>query len=166
MKFERNKDWWLNKARKEGDTLIGAGRFTQFSHERSNVKPLKAESTEEIRLAFGKFVELMRRKLGFSIEQLAQRAELDSSELLIIEDDLNHIPEPRTVFKLAETFRVPQRSLMQLSGLAVSKDMKIRDAAVKFAARSQSIEKLSPEEAAALDSFVAILSQRGSNANK
>ncbi|WP_225143853.1 MULTISPECIES: helix-turn-helix transcriptional regulator [unclassified Bradyrhizobium] len=73
----------------------------------SDTRPAAAQQTaavEETRIAFGKFVNLMRRRRGFSMERLAEVAELDASELLVIEDDVHYVPEPRTVFKLAQTF--------------------------------------------------------------
>ena len=94
------------------------------------------------------------------MEQLAERADLEPSELLVIEDDVHYVPGPRTVYKLAETFEVPQQRLMQLAGLAASNDAGLAREAVRFAARSESIEKLTAEESAALEAFVAVLSER------
>jgi len=105
MKFERSKDWWMARARREGDAVIGAGllAFDPALDERAS--SAQTVAVEETRIAFGKFVNLMRRRRGFSMEELAQAADLDASELLVIEDDVHYVPEPRTVFKLAETLR-------------------------------------------------------------
>jgi transcriptional regulator with XRE-family HTH domain len=162
MKFERSKDWWMAQARREGDAVIGAGTLAfdpMLADERPSGTQIAA--VEETRIAFGKFVNLMRRRRGFSTEQLAQAAELDASELLVIEDDIHYVPEPRTVYKLAETFEVSQRRLMQLAGLAAANDAGFRQEAVRFAARSESVQKLTPEENSALEAFVAVLSERG-----
>lgn len=160
MKLERSKDWWMAQARREGDAVIGAGllAFDPVPDER----PLGAQAVavEETRIAFGKFVNLMRRRRGFSMEQLAQAADLDASELLVIEDDVHYVPEPRTVFKLAETFEVSQRRLMQLAGLVAANDAGFRREAVRFAARSEAVQKLTPEESSALEAFVAVLSEQ------
>ena len=160
MRFERSKDWWMARARREGDVAMGAGllAFDPAPEERpaSGQTPI----VEETRIAFGKFVNLMRRRRGFSMEQLAEVAELDASELLVIEDDVHHVPEPRTVFKLAQTFHVSQRRLLQLAGLAAANDSSFRQEAVRFAARSESVQKLTPEENSALEAFVAVLSEQ------
>jgi transcriptional regulator with XRE-family HTH domain len=160
MKLERGKDWWMARARREGDAVIGAGllAFDPALDERASGTQIAA--IEETRIAFGKFVNLMRRRRGFSMEQLAQAADLDASELLVIEDDVHYVPEPRTVFKLAETFEVSHRRLMQLAGLAAANDAGFRQEAVRFAARSESIQKLTPEESSALEAFVAVLSEQ------
>ena len=94
------------------------------------------------------------------MEQLADAAEVDASELLVIEDDLHHVPEPRTIYKLAQTFEVSQRRLMQLAGLTAVNDAGLRQEAVRFAARSESVQKLTPEESSALEAFVAVLSEQ------
>jgi hypothetical protein len=158
MKFERSKEWWMERAHREGDSAIGAGLLA-FDPV-PGAQSMQPVSAEENRIAFGKFVNLMRRRRGFSMERLAQVADLDASELLIIEDDIHHLPEPRTVFKLAETFKVPQQRLMQLAGLAVANDVGLRQEAVRFAARSEVVQKLTPEENSALEAFVAVLSEQ------
>lgn len=160
MKFERSKEWWMARARREGDAVIGAGllAFDPVPEERPASAP--PAIVEETRIAFGRFVNLMRRRRGFSMERLAQVADLDASELLVIEDDLHYVPEPRTVFKLAETFEVSQQRLMQLAGLAAANDAGFRQEAVRFAARSEAVHKLTPEESSALEAFVAVLSEQ------
>lgn len=157
MRLEQSKDWWLKRARREGDAVIGAGMlaFDPAPETRSAGAP-----SEDSRIAFGKFVSLMRRKRGMSMEQLADAAEIDASELLIIEDDVHHMPEPRTVYRLAQTFEVSQRRLMQLAGLTAANDVGLRQEAVRFAARSETVQKLTPEESAALEAFVAVLSEQ------
>lgn len=157
MRLERSKDWWLNRARREGGAVIGAGllAFDPAPDERPAGAP-----AEDSRIAFGKFVNLMRRRRGLSMEQLADAAEIDASELLVIEDDLHHVPEPRTVYRLAQTFEVSQRRLMQLAGLTAANDVGLRQEAVRFAARSESVQKLTPEESSALEAFVAVLSEQ------
>ena len=53
MKLERSKDWWLNRARREGNAVIGAGllAFDPAPEERAATAP-----AEDSRIAFGKFV--------------------------------------------------------------------------------------------------------------
>jgi hypothetical protein len=160
MRLERSKDWWMARARREGDTAVGAGLLVFDPAPEERPSTAQAIAVEETRIAFGKFVNLMRRRLGHTIEQLAEAADLDSSELLVIEDDVHYVPEPRTVFRLAQTFEVSQRRLMQLAGLAAANDAGFRQEAVRFAARSEAVQKLTPEETSALEAFVAILSEQ------
>lgn len=160
MKLERSKDWWMTRARREGDAVIGAGLLAFDPAPDERPSGAQTVAVEETRIAFGKFVNLMRRRRGFSMEELAQVADLDASELLVIEDDLHYVPAPRTVFKLAEAFEVSQQRMMQLAGLAVANDAGFRQEAVRFAARSESVQKLTPEESSALEVFIAVLSKQ------
>ncbi len=165
MRLERSKDWWLAQARREGDFAVGAGLIA-FDPPLEKWPAVQAAPVEDTRIAFGKFVNLMRRRRGYTMEQLAEAADLDASELLVIEDDIHYTPEPRTVFKLAQIFEVSQRRLMQLAGLAAANDVGFRQEAVRFAARSKSIRKLSPEETSALEAFVTILSEQDRKISK
>lgn len=78
----------------------------------------------------------------------------------MIEGNAHHVSEPRTVFKLARTFDVLQSRLMQLAGLTAANDISFREEAVRLAARSESVEKLTPDESSALKAFVAVLSEQ------
>lgn len=160
MRLERSKDWWMARARREGDATVGAGLLAFDPAPEERLSGAQAAPAEESRIAFGKFVNLMRRRRGLSMEQLADAADLDASELLEIEADLHYVPEPRAVYRLAQTFEVSQRRLMQLAGLAAANDVGLRQEAVRFAARSESVQKLTPEESSALEAFVAVLSEQ------
>jgi transcriptional regulator with XRE-family HTH domain len=160
MKLERSKDWWMARARREGDAVVGAGLLAFDPAPEARASGVTVGAAEDTRIAFGKFVNLMRRRRGFSMEQLAEAAELEASELLVIEDDVHYVPEPRTVFKLAQTFEVSQLRLMQLAGLSAANDVGFREEAVRFAARSESVQKLTREESSALEAFVAVLSEQ------
>ena len=160
MKLERSKDWWMARARREGDAVVGAGLLAFDPAPAARASGVTVGAAEDTRIAFGKFVNLMRRRRGFSMEQLAEAAELEASELLVIEDDVDYVPEPRTVFKLAQTFEVSQLRLMQLAGLSAANDVGFREEAVRFAARSESVQKLTREESSALEAFVAVLSEQ------
>jgi HTH-type transcriptional regulator, competence development regulator len=161
MKIERSKEWWLTLASREGASAVGAGMlaFDPTPEERSTTA-MYTTATDDTRIAFGIFVNLMRRRQGLSLERLAEVAELDASELLVIENEMHYVPEPRTIYKLAQTFAVSQRRLMQLAGLAAANDAGLRQEAVRFAARSEAVHKLTPEESSALEAFVAVLSEQ------
>lgn len=163
MKFERNKEWWLAKARAEGDAFIGAGALAFDPQPEPASTAAAASPTEDLRLAFGRFIRLMRRERGLSVEKLAETAALDLGELVSIEENLDFHPEPRTVYQLARTFDVPQQRLMQLAGLTAARDAGFSTEAVRFAARSESTQRLSREEKAALDAFLQVLSRQDAN---
>jgi hypothetical protein len=57
-------------------------------------------------------------------------------------------------------FDLPRESLLQIAGLTKPKDERIYEEAVRFAARSETVAALTPEERAALEAFVAVLSEK------
>ena len=152
----------MRMARLEGDAEIGAGRlaidpvFDDAERSRG-----AARSEERPNVAFGRFVCLMRRRRRISLETLADEANVDIADLVEIEKDPHHKPEPRTAYQLANYFHVSRSRLMQVAGLTVPKDGRLFDEAVRFAARSEPTVELTSEEVAALEAFVAVLSERG-----
>jgi transcriptional regulator with XRE-family HTH domain len=117
------------------------------------------DTNEESSIAFGRFVRLMRRDRGLTLEKLAEDTDVEVAELVEIEEDTHHKPELRTVYQLANYFRVPRGNLLQVAGLTVPRDNRLIDEAVRFAARSESVAVLTSEERAALEAFVAVLSE-------
>ena len=160
MKIEISKDWCVRMAQHEGDTEIGVGRLAidpVFDGERV---PADVGEEESPNVAFGRFVNLMRRRRGISLEQLADDADVDMGDLVDIERDPHHRPELRTTYQLANYFKVSQAGLLQVAGLAAPKDARLFNEGVRFAARSESTAALTPEEGAALEAFVAVLSEQ------
>ena len=159
MRIDKPTDWWLARARREGDYLIGAGR----PNDAGAPPEALAEPSEE-RLALGRFVSLMRRKKGLSLRQLAETAHVEENELAIIEGTNVYSPDPRTIYCLARMFSVPAKPLMQLAGLTVANDTGLKAEAVRFAARSESLKDFTPELSSVLEAFVAVLSEMDANA--
>jgi transcriptional regulator with XRE-family HTH domain len=93
------------------------------------------------------------------VEQLAQRVDIDLGEVLGIERGDSCTPEPRTVYKLATLLDLPEEKLMQLSGLTKPKDSRFAEEAVRFAARSEPVDKHYREEHDALEEFVKFLAE-------
>ena len=105
-----------------------------------------------------RLVELARRKIGYSIEKLAEVARVDLGELVRIEDDDEYQPSVRTVYQIAQTLKLPAEKLLELAGLVAPNSGKdLNDAAILFAARSETNAKLTRAEKDALDEFVKVL---------
>ena len=159
MKIEITKEWCLRMAQFETDTEIGAGLLAFDPIFDGESVPV-FNTLEESSVVFSRFVRLMRRKRGLTLEKLADDADIEIAELVEIEDDTRYKPQPRTVYQLANYFQVPQSNLLQVAGLTVPKDAQLLEEAVRFAARSEPVAALSPEESAALEAFVAVLSEQ------
>lgn len=110
----------------------------------------------EIPRIFGRFIEFARRARGLSVEELAERADVNLAELLAVEEGAK-APSPRTVFQLAKVLRFSTSKLLQLAGLAAPKDASLNRAALRFAARSESTAKLSRAEREAFEEFASVL---------
>jgi transcriptional regulator with XRE-family HTH domain len=109
--------------------------------------------------AFAKLVELRRRELRLTVEELAARAEVDTADLVGIELGKADVPELRTVAKLAAVLKLPAHKLLELSGLVTPKSARFAEAVVRFAAKSEPVDKLSREEHDALEEFVKFLAE-------
>ena len=157
MKIEVTKDWCKIMALREGDAEVGAGFIAVDPIINGQTAP--ESGFDESRLALGRFVHLMRRQRKLSLEQLADDADVDVGELMSIEMDAHNLPDPRTIYQLANLFGVSQKKLMALSGLTKPKDISYVEEAVRYAARSETIEELSAEEHAALDGLILVLSE-------
>lgn len=162
MKIEVTKDWCIRMARLEvetgADMEIG-GASAVASPDAVTLDP-SSDLMPETNIAFGRFVRLMRRKRRQTVESLAEDAQIDVTELVEIEEDNHHKPEPRTVYQLAKSFSLPTSSLMQLAGLSAAKNASFYEEAIRFAARSETVEELNDIERAALEAFVSVLSSR------
>jgi transcriptional regulator with XRE-family HTH domain len=153
-----NKEWCMRMAQLEADAEIGAGPLAIDPVFDGDAFP--AEASEETSVAFSRFVQLARRSRGLSIEKLAETADVDLAELVSIEENGHHKPELRTVYQLANFFGVQRANLLQVAGLTVPKDAHIIREAVRFAARSESVAELTPEERGALEAFISVLCEQ------
>jgi transcriptional regulator with XRE-family HTH domain len=108
----------------------------------------------------GRFIEFARRARGVSVEQFANKADIDLAELVALERDEDVVPTPRTVYQLAQALQVDTAKLMVLAGLADVADPELNRAALKFAARSEPTAQLSRAEQEAFDEFVKVLVER------
>jgi HTH-type transcriptional regulator, competence development regulator len=160
MKLKRSKEWYERHIAREGDAEIGAGVPAHFSalakageETAANINPLKT------RMAFGTFVELWRRNRGWDAERLAKEAGLNPEQILEIEHNPQSEPEPDAVRNLAKLFKLPSKALLELAGLVKPKNPYLREAAVRFAARSESMARLNRNEREAFEAFASAISQ-------
>ena len=148
---------WIQKmAQKEANGFISVGGLVADLREEAAGPAIQ----QVARYALGRLISLWRRERGLSTEQFAERSKIDVADLLSIERAEQVFPEPRTISQLAHVLECSTASLMQLSGLAQPRDARFREAAIRFAARSEPIEKLSPSEHEALEEFVKFLAER------
>ena len=109
-----------------------------------------------VKSAFSRLVEYARRKQGLSVERLAEQADVDLESIVEIETKASAVPDARTVYQLAKILRLTPNTLMEVAGLTAPRP-KIREAALRFAARSESTASLTHDEQEALEEFVKVL---------
>ena len=152
-----DEDAWISqKAAEEDGASVLAGCIRMMASEPS----LASSGALAARLSFSKFVHLARLKLALTKEQFANKAKIPLKELICVEDDDQFAPTPRTVHMLAQFLKVSHEKLLTLAGLAQAKDAQFNAAAVRFAAMSEPIRKLTPEEQEAFEEFARFLSLR------
>ena len=89
MRIEVTKDWCLRMAELEADEEIGVGLVA--------VDPVfdgeSLAQSEEPTIAFGRFISLMRRNRGLTVEKLADDADVDVAERTPLGEGPVHVRE-------------------------------------------------------------------------
>jgi transcriptional regulator with XRE-family HTH domain len=156
MKLIEEDTWIMQMAEEEGNSFISAGRLPG-----SLQTPLTLTTeTLATRISFAKFVEIARLRLNLSKEQFSVKTNVPLTDILCIEEDEGYQPSLRTIHLLAQFLKISHMKLLALAGLAQAKDAGFNEAALRFAAKSEPIRKLSREEQEAFDEFVKFLSER------
>ncbi|MDB6021149.1 MAG: hypothetical protein JWQ04_1006 [Pedosphaera sp.] len=156
MKLNYSKDWYEQRIAREGDVEIGAGTppgSRTPAAGKAYAKPV------ETRIAFGTFVELWRRNRGWDAARLAEEAGVYPAKILEIEHNPQYEPESDAVYKLARVFGISPRPLLELAGVIEPQTPSLREEAVHFAARSESVAALDERERKALDAFVSAMTE-------
>jgi transcriptional regulator with XRE-family HTH domain len=159
MNKEFDRKWLKKHAALEDGGFVSVGGFISTFEEKSSAGE-EPVGVDALKHAFVKLLQLKRRERKLSVEELAAKADLDMAELLRIESDEGYVAAPFSVHKLAEFFKLPERPLMALAGLLKVKDAQFQQQALRFAARSEPVEKLSKEEHRALEEYVKFLCER------
>ena len=165
MKTNITKEWLKKRAAVDEMAEVSCGYLNldmlgaEPGHDQAAASRGSFEQ-DSSRVAFGKLINLWRRKKGLRMEELAIKARIDLAELIEIEKTIDFIPEPRTVYQLAQVLGLPNQRLLQLSGNTVARDPSLGQEAVRFAARSDSVQKLNKSEQQALEEFVKLLSDK------
>ena len=149
----------MRLAQVEGDAEIGAGRVAIDPVFDGDTLP-GIERDDESSIVFGRLINLMRRQRRISLEQLATDADVTLTELVGIESDMHYRPALRTTYQLANYFHMPRTGFLELAGLTDQKNARLSEGAVRYATPADSTAELTPEENAALEAFVAIISKQ------
>ena len=67
------------------------------------------------------------------------------------------MPNPRTIYQLEQTFRLPQRTLVKLSGMTGTRSGEFTEQVMRFAANAQTMTSLNKAEKKILNEFMKFL---------
>lgn len=148
----------LEDADYEGRSLSVLERIATALNQKLTVVMTAREPEElEIREAFHRVVQMLRRSRGLTLDELAEKTKIDRTELVALERNPAYRPSPLTLHRLSEFFGVPDRKLAVLAGAIREVPEDLRQHAARFAAQSNSFSKLTKEEQRVLDEFVGFL---------
>ena len=117
------------------------------------LEPVRVETSKFL----GRFIELSRREKRWSLEKLAAMAKVELSDVWSLEHE-NGPHTARTVVQVANALGLPAEKLLELAGLVESRDKtKLSQAAIRFAAHSETTAELSRDEREALNEFMKVL---------
>ncbi len=156
MTLNTDREWLKRQAELEDNCFVSVGGLIFGIEELEQ----QSRGADLRRPAFVQLLDLTRRAHRLTWEQFSNKLDVDLEELISIETDEHYTPTPRAVNKIAQFMRVPVEKLFVLSGLARARDVSFQEAALRFAARSQPIEDLTPEEHGALEEYVKFLCER------
>ena len=148
----------LEDADYEGRSLSMLERIaTALNQKLTVVMTAREPEQQEVREAFHRVVQMLRRSRGLTIDQLAEKTEIDRAELVALERNPAYRPSPLTLHRLSQFFEVPDRQMAVLAGAIRDIPEELRQHAARFAAQSDSFSKLTKEEQRVLDEFVGFL---------
>ena len=146
----------LEDADYEGHSLRILQRVADALEQKLVVQMTTEDSTGPGRIHFPQFLQMLRRRRGYSVDELARKTGIDRAELALMERG-PYAPEPVVLDHLSKFYKVPLQQMLRVAGLVRDQDGGFAKHASKFAAQSESFDKLTREEKKALDEFVAFL---------
>jgi hypothetical protein len=108
-------------------------------------------------LALAKLVELRRRSLGLSPDELSRQASVPQAEILCLEAGVAGPPVKGHLSAIARILRLPEGPLLELAAEKPDPTGRVRQAMETFVARTAHSEKPTSSEAEAVEEFVRVL---------
>ena len=148
----------LEDADYEGRSLSMLERIaTALNQKLTVVMTAREPEEQEVREAFHRVAQMLRRSRGLTIDELAEKTRIDRTELVALERNPAYRPSPLTLHRLSQFFEVPDRQLAVLAGAIRDVPDSMRQQVARFAAQSESFSELTNEERRVLDEFVGFL---------
>jgi transcriptional regulator with XRE-family HTH domain len=103
------------------------------------------------------FMKKLRLEKGLNIAKLSKKIDVSQETLDKLEHEKGFKPDPRTLLKLSQFYKVPMKAFVEIVGAKIGNGTSLANDVVEFAFESESLEKLSKEETKLLKQFVDVL---------
>lgn len=167
MKLLFTNEWLRRKIASDPDNEPEAGPSLSEDLEGMSEEPegenlavMGERNVVQMRVALGVLVRQLRLKEHLSMSELAERAQVSEGELRLVEHDPHYTARPRLISQLSSYFNVALSTLSQMAGATHTVERKLYNKAVKYAAWSDDVSVLTPEQLEALNAFVVMLNER------
>jgi transcriptional regulator with XRE-family HTH domain len=155
------KEWLEKQSALEEGLEASTGSMDLAELERqANALEQTPQDQQCFATTFGTLIYFLRHSKRWSRSQLASKADIDENVLDNIENITEYTPEPRAVLQLAKLLGFPSRKMLEVAGLIITHDVKLRDHAVRFAASGKDFHKLSTGQKKILEEFVKYLAKK------
>lgn len=164
MKMKITKEWLLKNAERDQDLEVTAGFLSDDKLDAvyGSQKQEQEDQIEDIEsrlVALAKLVNIRRRINGWTLEQLADKADVDLQDVLCLEQGIPVHLSIRTIHKLSGALSLPHTGLLRLSGTTVQRNDNFTKQALRFIARSQPETKPTKQEIKVFEEYVKYLAE-------
>ena len=156
IKFSASKQWYHQIASIEAEVEeISAGATflikKDIQEETLNLNKIRLKE------GFSALLRMLRLKAGLSFEKLSKKIDTNIQELILLEKQAGYQANPRTLTALAKLYKIPPKNFLQIGGVLQNTDQKLDEEVIKFAAKSESFDKLTKEEKILLQKMIKTL---------
>ena len=157
----------LENADYEGHSLSILNRIAKALNKRLSIQfSAVSQETEVIRHVFSDFLRTMRRYLGLTVDNLAEKLDINRWEIVEMEHNCAYRPSATTLFKISEFYGLPQGPLAIIAGGAAKVPEEILYHASMFANQANSFSKLTKDERQWLNALLIFLKSEFITENK
>jgi len=164
MKMKVTKEWLLKNANRDQDLEVTAGFLVDekldavYGRNKKEQEDQK-EDIESRLTALAQLINIRRRIQGWTMEQLADKADVDLQDVVCLEKGIPVHLSVRTIHKLSGVLDLPHSGLLRLSGATVQRKDDFIEHALRFVARSQKETKTTRQEIKVFEEYVKFLAE-------
>lgn len=161
IKFEASDAWYRKAASQEEkvDSVMCGSEYLDSDDEFRPESLLHDVRKLRRGEGFATLLRMLRLERRYSYKVLAEKIQVKEEELILLEKQVGFVAHPRTLSKLASFYKIDSGKFLQMSGAFREIDARLDDEVVKFAAESESFDKLTKEEKRLLNRLIKFISK-------